>query len=138
MIAPPFKTILEESADSALPLLVHPGWKRKFPWLVQGTTASGTLRQGGGPEPFDFRLFQAGPEEEVPRMVPGASERWEKLARAVDMPRIVHSRQLHGCTVHSHDRQTGEHDPPRERLTVVEDGDGHVTSRPGGPQDSPG
>ena len=133
----PFKSILEESADSALPLLVHPGWMREFPWLLQGTTSSGTPPQGGGWEPFDFRLFQAGPEEEVPRMVPGASERWEKMARAFDMRRIVHSRQVHGCTVHSHVPQTGENAPPGENapsrgsLTVVEDGDGHVTASPG-------
>lgn len=133
----PFKLILEELAESAFPLLAHPGWMRDFPWLLQGTTASGTPRQGGGPEPFDFRLFQAGPEEEVPRMVPGASERWEKLARAFDMRRIVHSRQLHGCEVSSHDPKAGEKPPLREHyssrgsLTVVEDGDGHVTASPG-------
>ena len=119
-----FKSILEVWAESAVPLLVHPGWMKDFPWLLQGTTASGAPGQEGGTESRDFRLFQAGPEEEAPRIVPGASERWEKLARAVDMPRIVHSRQVHGCAVHSHDS-------PRERLTVVEDGDGHVTATPG-------
>ncbi len=132
MIQTPFRSVQEESAESVVPLLVHPEWPRDFPWLFQGTTASGPPPpQEGGSEPFDFRLFHAGPEEETPRLVPGASERWEKLARAFDMRRIVHSRQVHGCTVHSHDPQTGEHAPPRGRLTVVEDGDAHVTASTG-------
>ena len=131
-----FRSILEESAAGAVPLLVHPGWMRDYPWLLQGTTASGAPGQGGGGDAFDFRLFDAGPEEEAPRIVPGASERWEKLARAVHMPRIIHSRQVHGCAVHSHDPQAEEaplqvDGPSRERLTVVEDGDGHVTATPG-------
>lgn len=131
MIETPFRSVLEESAESVFPFLVHPGWRRDFPWLLQGTTASCAPSRAGGPEHLDLRLIQAGPEEEPPRLVPGASKRWEKLARAFDMPHIVHCRQVHGCTVHSHDSQAGEKAPPRGRLTVVEDGDGHVTVSPG-------
>jgi YfiH family protein len=147
-----FRSILEELAGNAVPVLVHPGWRRDFPWLLQGTTASGVPGEEGGRESFDFRLFHAGPKEEAPRIVAGAPERWERLAGALHMPRIVHSRQVHGCAVHCHDPRAGEmaqagetapkapfsdmappqgQDQPRTRLTVVGDGDGHVTSTPG-------
>ncbi len=111
--APPaFRTILEEPTPLPVPLWVHPEWAAAFPWLAQGTTG-----RGHGEAPFDLALFGSAPARE-------ALERWWALGRALDTPRMVHARQVHGAAVRFH-----RNGPPG--LHVAEPCDGHVTRTPG-------
>ncbi len=106
--ATPGTVILESPAPLAIPAVHHDGWAGEFPWLVQGTTT-----RGGGPEPFDLRLFGPAPSGEV-------QARWEALSGALDMQGVVHARQVHGRRVHLH----GD---PHDGVRLASPADGHAT-----------
>lgn len=106
-------TVVREHAVAQPPALVHSGWSRAFPWLVQGTTA-----RGSGDAPFDLGLFSdASPRETAERA-------WQSLMAATGMPGAAHARQPHGARVAVHRRVA-------PGLTLVDDCDGHVTTEPG-------
>lgn len=106
------EVVREGPSHEKLPLLAHPGWRERFPWLVQGITG-----RGAPDRPFDLRLFGPGPSGP-------ALERWERLGRTLDFARLVHARQVHGARVVFH-RDSGP------GLLLVGKGDGHATDRPG-------
>lgn len=101
--------VREVAVGGDLPRLVHPDWRERFPWLVQGIT----LSEDGAVDPSDLALFGIAPVGEV-------MGRWERLSRAVGMPRLVHGHQVHGSRVSLH-----PDGPPG--LLVVPATDGHVT-----------
>jgi YfiH family protein len=95
------------------PCLVHPVWRERWAWLVQGTTTRGEVE-----EPFDFGLFGDGDDPAV------IARRWEGLVATLGMEGAVHARQVHGAEVGVVvARPTG--------LEIVPDRDGHATRRPG-------
>lgn len=99
--------------DTELAFWVHPEWQEAFPWLSHGATGRG--RDGVG---VNFALFGSKPN-------PGGTGRWESLARREGFPGIVHSRQVHGNSVHLHSA-------PSAGLHVLRaEGDGHVSDTPG-------
>lgn len=99
------------SGDDGVPLYVHPEWAEALPWLVQGTTGTGTDRQ------FDLGLFGDAPVGPV-------LERWRALREVTGMDRAVHALQVHG-------RRVLEHAEGSPGVLVTEGADGHATSRPG-------
>ncbi|MBW3535003.1 MAG: hypothetical protein KY453_07285, partial [Gemmatimonadetes bacterium] len=80
---PSVAVVLETSVPGPVPLWIHPGWSRDFPWLVQGTTG-----RGDGARAFDLALFGDAPSREV-------LDRWKALGDATGMPSLVHGRQVH-------------------------------------------
>ncbi len=91
---------------------VHPEWRTRLPWLVQGTTGRGSGSAGG-----DFALFGVG----VP---PPSPHSWIDLAHSLGFSGMVHSRQIHGSSV--------THHPGGVRgLALGPDADGHATGAPG-------
>lgn len=107
------RRIEEERTAAPVPLLVHPGWRERLPWLVQGVTG-----RGGGDEAFDLALFGPGGGREE------AWDRWRRVAEAAQMDRIVLGRQVHQSRVRLH--RAG---PPG--ILVVPDTDGHAAASPG-------
>lgn len=105
--------VTEELDAGDVPLWRHPGWKDRFPWLIQGTTG-----RGDDAEPFDLGFFGATP---VGRVV----DRWAQLRSHAGLGSVLHSRQIHGTHAGSWD------DPVPPGLCLVEGLDAHVTSRPG-------
>lgn len=99
-------------APSGVPLHVHPGWRDRFPWLVQGVTG-----RGDGERSFDLACFGLGGGDAVWR-------RWREVAGSLGMPRVVQGRQVHGATVRLH--RAG---PPG--IHLAPDVDGHLTTDPG-------
>jgi len=121
--------IVREAAQRRPPALVHAGWARAFPWLVQGTTTRG--RAGG----FDLGLFSAGsPGDQV-------RANWAELAEATGFDTVVHAHQLHGSDIRVTSgglRSTegagrpGEPEgSPSQLPTLLEAADGHVTDQAG-------
>jgi hypothetical protein len=105
-----FGAVTERPADGG-PGVAHPGWARRFPWLVQGTT-----RRDLAGAPFDLALFGAG-------ATPAAVHRaWERLRATAGLGRALHARQVHGAAVRWH-----EGGPPG--LFLPEPCDGHATDR---------
>lgn len=102
-----------EEPVPGLPALSHPGWARRFPWLMQGTTT-----RGAGLRPFDLGLFS---DASPPRDVLAA---WEELRRWSGSGRVVHAHQVHEATVRVH--ATGP-----AGLHVAEACDGHATGAAG-------
>lgn len=94
------------------PVVRHPGWSDRFPWLVQGTTHR-------GPDDAPFDLAVRGGEEEG-----STGRRWSSLLEAEGMERLVRARQVHGAEVRLH--RTGP--AGVERAPAA---DGHVTDRTG-------
>ena len=81
--------VVRDVPGAGVPSLVHPGWSRDFPWLVQGTTTRGA----DGDTPFDLGLF-------APRSDPrSAGPRWDFIARTFEAR----------CVVHAHQRLAGDH-----------------------------
>lgn len=105
---------VRERAVEDPPVLVHPGWAQRFPWLVQGTSAGAAHPSG----PFDLGLFaRASPAGDV-------LARWERLRTWAGAVRVVHARQVHGSAVRVHaDTAPGLHLAPPC--------DGHATRTPG-------
>lgn len=103
--------IREEPAAGAIPLFVHPTWRRELDWVVQGTTGRGTDSSA------DMGLFGATPVVETMR-------RWRTLRTDLSMRRAVHSLQVHEDRILVH----GDGPPG---LAVSEGFDGHVTDRSG-------
>lgn len=104
------RRVQESTHDGAVTVRSHPGWRTRFPWLVQGTTC-------GERESDDLGLFGATPVLEAYR-------RWRTLREMTAMGRAVHSFQVHGAEVLEHrDTEPG--------LFLSEGFDGHVTDRPG-------
>lgn len=115
----PVDVVRERPVAGAVPLYVHPGWQKRFPWLVQGTTGAVAVEA-----PLDLRLFGAAPVGAVLR-------RWERLREAAGCRRVVHSRQVHGTRVlvHGAGGPAGDSGPPE--LAVTRGYDGHVTREAG-------
>jgi polyphenol oxidase len=106
--------IVEEVSESgSIPLLRHPEWQDRFPWLVQGTTA-----RGEPDEPLDFGLFGEAAVGE-------ATARWRLLRQSTGAATVVHSRQVHRAEV-----ATWREPLPQGHL-LVEGYDAHVTAVPG-------
>jgi polyphenol oxidase len=99
-----------------LPAIVHPGWAKVFPWLVQGTTT-----RGGLPVPFDLGLYSSGSSESVVR------DHWSHLLSATSVTQAVHAPQVHGAEVRVHRRVPGDD----AGLHLFEACDGHLTDEPG-------
>lgn len=105
------RRVTEESAAAPFPLLLHPEWADRWPWLVQGIT-------GAGPGcDWDLALF--GPAPAGPVM-----ERWEVLRDALPVLGIVHARQVHGSAIRFHDQSL-------QGLHLALHCDGHLTRMPG-------
>lgn len=105
--------LVEEVPHPAgVPAVVHPGWAERFPWLVQGCTTRG--EEGA---PYDLALFGDSSARRV-------TERWLALGEALEMPRLVHGRQVHGSTVRVHEEGS-------PGLHLLPDTDGHATRTPG-------
>jgi YfiH family protein len=110
-------------------MLVHEGWSRAFPWLVQGTTTRGPDGR------FDLGLFSGGSGEDQVRA------NWRELAEGAAFPAAVHARQVHGSKIHVASREIlGQGDarpesPPRDTVSprplLLDPADGHVTEVPG-------
>jgi YfiH family protein len=105
------EVVPEIEAGIAVPFLVQPAWARDMPWLVQGLTWRGPA------EPFDLGLFGAQP-------VGQAITRWTALRRTLGFGAAVHSRQIHGRRVDSHDRIPAG-------LLVTDGADGLTSRTPG-------
>jgi len=133
-VNPPTSDIFEadrvlEVAQSRPPMLVHEGWSRAFPWLVQGTTTRGPHGR------FDLGLFSRGSGEQQVRA------NWRELAEGAGLPTVVHAQQVHGSRIHIALGETsgpgGAHAlglPPRavsQRPLLLDPADGHVTEMPG-------
>lgn len=103
----------EEEVDGEMPVWRHRGWRERFPWLIQGTTG-----RGDAAVPFDLGLFGEQP-------VGAVMGRWGSLLAWSGMPRVVHSRQVHGADllVHGSAAESG--------LLVGSGHDGHLTREPG-------
>ena len=106
-------TTLSEEPTKAPPGFSHPGWRRRFPWLVQGTTSRGDLRA-----PFDLGLFS----DASPAL--GVARNWDALRSSTGFQRVVHSHQVHGPSVRFHG-----FGPPG--LHLADPCDGHATASPG-------
>ncbi|HEV7588570.1 MAG TPA: polyphenol oxidase family protein [Longimicrobium sp.] len=106
------REVAEVPLAGDVPLWVHPEWCDAFPWLVQGTTG-----RGGGEEPFDLGLSGAQP---VGRVL----DRWRALLAATGMATVVHSRQVHGVELWTHQGAA-------LGVLVMQGFDGHLTARPG-------
>ena len=113
MTQPTPRAVEEISSHADLPLRVHPEWRERFPWLVQGVTG-----RGDAEEAFDLGLFGAQPVGVV-------LARWERLREATGMRRVVHSRQVHGAELRAH----GTGDEPG--LLIAAGFDGHLTRATG-------
>jgi YfiH family protein len=103
---------MEQELAGPVPIFCHPGWRQKFPWLVQGTTA-----RGAG-EGFDLRLSGEAP-------VGGTLGRWRQLRETLGFHRAVHAGQVHGTRV-LHHRAGGA-----AGLLITDTADGHATDTPG-------
>lgn len=113
--SPVFRRVKETRAEK-LPAVVHSGWLKAFPWLIQGTTTRGHLDK-----PFDFGLFTfASPEATVRR-------HWRQLLRATTAGHAFHAHQVHGAEVRVHGRGAAGGDG----LYLVDPCDGHGTRQPG-------
>lgn len=106
------RAVTEEPTSGDIPLWIHPDWSTRFPWLVQGTTGSGTPAS-----PFDLGLAGRQPVGEV-------LNRWGRLREMCGVSAAVHSRQVHGADLLHY-----EISPP-PGLTILEGVDGHMTGRP--------
>lgn len=95
----------------AIPMVVHPGWRLRFPWLLQGTTGRGQ------DEPFDLGLAGSQP-------VASALARWWTLRQTLDVGATVLARQVHGRAILAHDAMP-------DGLHLAPPADGHRTSSPG-------
>jgi polyphenol oxidase len=105
--------IAERRLPEGPPLWVHPQWRQRFEWLVQGTTGAGE-----DVPPFDLGLFGASPAGEV-------TGRWWALRHGLGMPAAVHARQVHGAELSVHAAA------PLRGLHLGDGIDGHVSRVPG-------
>lgn len=105
---------LREIQVSHPPALVHPTWRDRFPWLIQGTTV-----RGSGDGQFDLGLFSGGNPEAVVR------RSWSLLRKATGAHAVIHGPQPHGADVMVHEEVGG--DGPH----LAEPADGHATAQPG-------
>lgn len=105
------RPITEVPAEASVPVFVHPEWRARHRWLVQGVTARG---EG---EPFDLALFTDAGGGAV-------QDRWARLSAHAGCPATAHARQVHGTVVRVH-RDV----PPG--LHLAPPCDGHVTRQPG-------
>ena len=91
--------------------MVHPEWRERWPWLVQGLTIPGPDRNR------DFGLFGPG-------VAGGVVERWEELLATSGMIGVAHARQVHG-------REVRTHPTAGPGLHLGAPADAHVTRAPG-------
>lgn len=106
------RNVDEVRSPAGVPLHVHPVWRDRFPWLVQGVTGRGDAERS-----FDLACFGSGGGETV-------WNRWREVADRLGTPRVVQGRQVHGATVRLH--RAG---PPG--IHLAPDVDGHLTADPG-------
>ncbi len=102
--------VVREVPTEGIPGFSHPEWRRRFPWLVQGTTA-----RGGTEAPFDLGLFTAASP------ACAVLERWESVRSFAGLGQVVLAHQVHGATVRYHRRGAAG-------LHIVEPCDGHATA----------
>lgn len=107
-----FPTVREIPTEG-LPGFSHPEWRRRFPWLVQGTTA-----RGDADAPFDLGLFS---DASTPAAL---LEHWSALREYTGLACAVHAHQVHGAAVRFHRREV-------PGLHIVEPCDGHATADTG-------
>jgi polyphenol oxidase len=107
-----FRGVEDADAGAGIPLRVHPEWRERFPWLVQGTTWRG---EG---EPFDLGVSGTQP-------IGAGLDRWRMLREALGARTTIHARQVHGARLAVH------HDGCAGGLLLMEAVDGHLTSVPG-------
>lgn len=112
------RPVTEVPADG-LPALVHPEWRDRFPWLVQGMTTRGSAAQA-----FDLGLFSGGSAADA------VSTHWSLLARATDSERICHAKQVHGGDVAVH-APVARWGAAESLPLLVDPCDGHVTAEVG-------
>lgn len=105
----PFRTV-EEAPHPVLPAVVHPEWKERFPWLIQGTTRATA--------DFDVGLFS---DASSTRSV---LTHWDRLRRETGMSVLACARQVHGATVRWHA-------PSPPGLHLFDPCDGHATGAAG-------
>jgi polyphenol oxidase len=103
--------VRETAVRGDVPLLSHPAWTERHPWLAQGTTGRG---EG---EPFDLGLFGGSP-------VGATAARWRALRQVAGLSRAVHARQVHAATILRHAGFA-------PGLLIADDADGHITDEPG-------
>jgi len=101
---------VESQSPAGLPLIVHPGWVERFPWLAQGTTTAGS-------EDFDLRIF--GDDRDPAPVI----ERLSSLAAALGCGSVAYARQVHGAEILNHREATAP--------APVPEADGHLTTAPG-------
>ncbi len=107
--ASPFP-IVREIPVEGFPGFSHPEWRRRFPWLVQGTTA-----RGDPDAPFDLGLFS---DASAPATV---MDHWNRLREYTGLACAVHAHQVHGAAVRFHRRGV-------PGLHIVDPCDGHATA----------
>lgn len=106
------RTVRESSRADSIPLVRHPEWFERFPWLVQGTTAAGPDRD------FNLGAFGDAPVGDV-------LARWREVRNALQVRTTLHAHQVHG-------REVGIwNDPLPEGTLFVHGLDGHVTAQSG-------
>jgi len=110
---------VESGAPPGVPLLVHPEWAERFPWLGQGTSHAGRTD-------FDLRIFGDGVDPAP------AHGRLTALADGLGFPSVAYAHQLHGGDLLVHGKGGADH----PTATVIHPGDareadGHLTSTPG-------
>lgn len=108
---PNVRRLTEEPAATPFPLLRHPEWAERWPWLVQGITAAGPEKA------WDLSLFGAAPAGAV-------LQRWDALGRVLPVSGIAHARQVHGTSIHVHRHGV-------EGLHLAPECDGHLTAAAG-------
>lgn len=110
--------IMETPAVAEVPSVrppgyLHPGWRERFPWLVQGTT--GRSLDGAR---LDLGIFARG------SAAADVQDAWRRLRESAGLPRAVHAHQVHGAAVRWHEGGA-------PGLFLAEPCDGHATDRPG-------
>jgi len=111
---------VREEPSPDFPAVIHPTWRERFPWLVQGTTTRGPGPDGA---PYDLRLFG------VDGSVVGGEGPWQELGRWSGARTVVHARQVHGGAVCAYPREGGR--GSSDGVECVADCDGHRTDSPG-------
>jgi len=104
----PVGRYVTETSTHEPPGYTHLEWKRRFPWLVQGTTGRGSQA-----EPFDLGIFAVAAARDV-------MEHWERLRTASGLPAVMHAQQVHGAEVRVHTMSPAG-------LHLTRECDGHAT-----------
>lgn len=101
-----------------IPRTEVPGWERRFPGLIAGTTGRRPTEQRP-----NFGLFTALPAGD-------AMEAWDGILKSTGMRGAVQSRQVHGAEVRIHRGGVGK-TVAEAGLRVLGPADGHATAQRG-------